>query len=118
MNPRVTAMFNSPLKSIVTIASGITAIGVIIGAVLTVDSRYVHAEEFIKMHQAAQQQLQLIQEQQKTYIDELRKQTIEDKLFELRLKQTKTSIDWALIKRYEDQLAEVIARINKVLPIH
>lgn len=117
MIPRVTTMFNSPLKSIVTIASGITAIGVIIGAVLTVDSRYVHAEDFTRMHEAAQEQLQLIQQQQKVNIDQLRKQGIEDRLFELRLKSKKTSTDWALIRRYEDQLAEVIARINKIVTI-
>jgi len=115
MSPKITAMFSTPVKAITTIASVVTAIGVIIGAILTVDGRYVHAADYIKAQEQQQQQMQIFQRENRQKLDEFRKQGIEDKLFELRLKSPKTKADDALIKRFEEQLQEVINRMNQNL---
>lgn len=44
-------------------------------------------------------------------LDNLRKQTVEDKLFDIRMKERKSQTDMAMLQRYEEQLADVNSRI-------
>lgn len=103
--------------SLPVIASLVTSIGVILGAVFTVDSRYAHADD-VNVEKAAvakiiQSQTNEIQAQTQL----LRRSIIEDKIFELDAKRhpktrALTTVEEAQYKRYERQLTE----INNVLP--
>lgn len=97
--------------SLRAVATAVSAVGVIIGAAFAIDSRYASAQE-VKQYKgevATQIQHQTVELQRQTAI--LRKQTIEDKLFELDVKREQNSglspVDSAVYKRYDRQLQDV-----------
>ncbi len=94
------------------IAGIIGAAGTIVGAALTIDARYASAADVAEVKQLAAQQLKTIRVEQAINTDTLRKQNLEDRLFELRLRSKPTQLDKAMIERYEDQLRETNERIN------
>ena len=99
--------------SVATLASLITSIASILGAAFYIDSRYAHADEVKTMSQRQDQWSQHIIYQQNKAIDNLRKQNIEDKLFELEQKSKPSNVDKALIQRYERELDEINTRLSK-----
>jgi hypothetical protein len=87
------------------LGTGVTIIA-LVTALFTIDSRYAHSAEVAKDKQQTQQ---LIVETTKN----LRKQSLEDKLFELDIKketavnQRLSPVDAALRERYDRQLKEL-----------
>jgi hypothetical protein len=96
------AIKNNPLA----ILGSLVSIVAIVSALFTVDSRYAHSAEVQKDKVQTQQ---LIKETSK----EMRKQSLEDKLFELDVKkeqapnQRLSPVDSALRERYQRQLNEI-----------
>ena len=78
----------------------------IVGALFTIDARYAHATDVQKTNNETQKQI--IES-----TNSLRKQMLEDKLFELDLKKTQdkkqqlSPIDQALSDRYKQQLNDL-----------
>lgn len=95
----------------VMIGSSGTIISLII-AIFALDARYAHAENIEKDKKEIKQ---IIED---TAID-FRKQMLEDKLFELDVKQAQSSkqrlspVDAALSARYKRQLDEIIQKRNR-----
>lgn len=89
-------------KDIFSAAAIITAISVIVGATFSIENRYAKATQLVQL-----------KEETKLLLDYNRKQQLEDKLFELRLQSNPDSFTKAMIKRYEEQLTEVVRRLNK-----
>lgn len=109
--------------SVQTIKDNFQTVGTIIGFVTTIvggaiaiESRYAKAEDIKAIKEFQYRSHEQLRFEQKQSVDVLRKQSIEDKLFELRLKQNPTQVDRALIQRYEDQLKEVTSRLNATPP--
>jgi len=75
------------------LAGIVAAVGAIMGTAVAVENRYARATDVQALRQETQQQFQAA-----------RRQDIEDRLFELRLKPRPTQIDRAMIQRLEDQL--------------
>lgn len=71
----------------------IGAVSVIIGSVITIDSRYAKAED-----------VKTLKLQQQEMFNDLYKRQIEDRLLELNLKSKKDNNDQALIKYYERKI--------------
>ena len=84
----------------------------LIGGVITVESRYAHAEEVRALKEVAGANLRQMRIEQSIGLDTLRKQSVEDKLFDLRLKEKPTQVERAMIDRYKEQLDEVNRRIS------
>ncbi len=111
-------------------AVALTTISLFIGAVLTVDTRYAHAqalkEEVSKTSEAVAEsekrtqvllKAQTVEMRMQTQI--LRKQLLEDKVFELDAKRDTTKralapVDEAQYRRYSRQLEEVSRTIEAV----
>jgi hypothetical protein len=92
--------------------SAVTAVVMVISTAFTVDSRYVHAEDFKQQSMQHTIQMKQYRVEQRLMIDDLRKKQLEDKLFELEFKDKKTQLDIALIERYKRELDSVEKRIN------
>lgn len=94
---------NNPAKTILGSASSIVAV---VTALFTIDARYAHAADVAKDKAKTEQ---IIRE---TTMD-LRKQMLEDKLFELDIKKAQardqrlTPVDEALRERYARQIKEI-----------
>lgn len=99
---------SNPGKTLLGSASSIIAI---VGAMFALDGRYAHAADVEKIKSETQQ---VILQTALT----LRKQSLEDKLFELELKkaQTKeqrlTPMDQALYDRYKRQSQEIEVKVK------
>ncbi len=108
MDPQVDdqpqSTFASVKKHAAAVSGLLTFVTIMVGAVLSVESRYAKAEDLQPIKELSTQTINQMRMEQKQAIIGLRTQQIEDKLFELRLKQQQTNIDKALIQRYEDQL--------------
>lgn len=87
------------VTSVVGIASFVVAI---VGGTIVFEDRYAKAADLIEVRVEISQA-----------VDQNYKRQLEDKLFELRLKPNPTATDRALIQRYEQQLQEVIQRLNR-----
>lgn len=100
---------------VIAIAGTITVLGTIVGGVLAIESRYAKAADISDLKTQQVQIYSNVKIQQDLAVDTLRRQNLEDRLFELRLKERPTQVDKALIQRYEDQLREIGVRadINK-----
>ena len=81
----------------IMMSAGISIITMSIGALLWADSRYVSAETF-----------DLAQTQTKKEFSNIRKNDLEDKIFELQLLDNPTNLDKAKIDRYQRQLDELM----------
>jgi predicted acyl esterase len=102
MHPLLTKAAEAP-PSIKWIASIVGALSVIIGTAFAVDGRYVHADDF-KTYQESQDT-----NSQKTQnsIYDVRKANLEDKIFELELKERRTNNENALLNHYKQQLHDI-----------
>ena len=85
--------------------SGITLLSMLIGGAFTIDSRYAKATDFDK-------QQQLISEktiEMRVAIDDLRKQTLVDKIFELELidENKRTQADKARLQKYRQDIRDI-----------
>lgn len=97
---------------IVGIAATITVLGTIVGGVFAVESRYAKAADIDDIKQQQVQIYSNVKIQQDLAMSSLRRQTLEDRLFELRLKERPTQPERALIERYQDQLRELNTRVD------
>tara|TARA_B110000211_G_C14055883_1_gene543309 strand:+ start:400 stop:675 length:276 start_codon:yes stop_codon:yes gene_type:complete len=81
----------------IMMSAGISIITMSIGALLWADSRYVSAETFDQA-----------QTQTKKEFSNIRKNDLEDKIFELQLLDNPSNLDRAKIDRYQRQLDELM----------
>jgi hypothetical protein len=103
--------FIESVKSrVVGIAATVTVLGTIVGGVFAVESRYAKAADIDDVKQQQVQIYSNMKIQQDLAVDSLRRQTLEDRLFELRLKERPSQPERALIERYQDQLRELDTR--------
>lgn len=108
----------NPVSNVAKYAIGtITFVGAILGAFLTVDARYVLAADFDKFQQGNQRELaRQTQEIQKQGIV-LRKQLLEDRVFELDTKKSQerlSPIEEAQYNRYMRQLNELDSSLHQL----
>ena len=89
----------NPIKSTISI---LTLVSMLVGGVISVDSRYAKAAE-VEMQQ------QSIVKETKYAIDQLRKQSLEDKIFELELtpEDKRTQINKALLEKYKRDMQSI-----------
>lgn len=106
------SFFDTIKRNAKMITGAVVFLSTVVGAAFTVDARYAKASDVQSLEQQQANFASTIKREQNTAIDKLRKQQIEDKLFELRLNPRPTQADKALIRRYEDQLHEVTQRLN------
>ena len=97
---------------VVGIAATVTVLGTIVGGVFAVESRYAKAADIDDVKSQQVQIYSNMKIQQELAVDSLRRQTLEDRLFELRLKERPTQVERALMERYQDQLRELDTRAN------
>lgn len=90
----------------------ITVFVALAGGIITVEGRYAHADDVRSVKELATFNLNQIRIEQANNVDLLRKQSIEDRLFELRLKDRPIQAEKAMLERYKDQLNEVNRRIE------
>lgn len=88
----------------------------IVGGAAAMEARYAKADDIRAIRDFQARSHETLRYEQKQSADVLRKQSIEDKLFELRLRPNPTQVDRAMIQRYEDQLKEVTSRLNQPAP--
>lgn len=98
------------------VAGLVTAIATILGAAFFVDSRYAHAQELVQFKSEVAQELHRGSIEMRLQTQELRRQTIEDKLFELDSKDADklTSTEKAIRQRYRRQLTDINQTINQL----
>lgn len=86
----------NPIKSALSI---FTLVSALFGGVLAIDSRYAKAEDIGVQQQAIKENAR----ETKFAIDQLRKQSIEDKIFEIELipENRRTHIDKARLEKYK-----------------
>ncbi len=94
----------------VGIVATVTMLGTVVGGVLAVESRYAKAADIDDVKSQQVQIYSNMKIQQELAVDSLRRQSLEDRLFELRLKEKPTQVEKALIERYQDQLRELSIR--------
>lgn len=84
--------------SVTNLAKLLLALGTIVGAIITIDNRYVHAEDF-------KSQMTQVRES----ITDLHRARLEDEIYRLELipEQKRTQQDRALLERYKNQLKEI-----------
>lgn len=80
-------------------SAGISIITMSIGALLWADARYVSAETFDEAQAQTRQEF-----------SNIRKNELEDKIFELQLLESPSNLDKAKLDRYQRQLHELIKR--------
>lgn len=90
-------------------ASLIGAISTIVGAAFFIDGRYAHAGDVAAMHQEQIQAINETKMETKRAADQLRKQNLEDKIFEINLKPVagRSNVDRALLDRYTREVREL-----------
>ena len=81
----------------IMMSAGVSIITMSIGALLWADSRYVSAETFEQAQTQTQKEF-----------SNIRKNDLEDKIFELQLLDNPTNLDKAKIDRYQRQLDELM----------
>lgn len=99
------------ISGFTTIIVGITAV---VGATLAFESRYASAKEVEMMKKDNKIMYENLRQDNRVAVDSLRKQQLEDKVFELNLKPARSQTEEALLRRYNQQLKEVTDRINAV----
>ena len=107
--------------SVKTLAGLVSAIAVIVGAVIAIDSRYALAEELKRTKQtyeeqfrqskaATDQAMAAMNVNNKYLFDQARKQRLQDELFKLNFQEENgqlKQIDRALQQRYEQELNSI-----------
>ena len=97
----------------------LTMAGTLVGSYIYIDGRYAHADDLdTKIKQVLLPQAKLIADQTRSQtrlsVDGLRKQLLEDKVFELTLvpPDKRSDAQRALLDRYRTQVQEISARMN------
>jgi len=111
-----TSLVDLVKKNIAALGATVTIISASAGAVMAIESRYAKAADVEGIKQYVVQSREYSRYETRQGLDTLRKQQLEDKLFELRLKKNPTPLERALIQRYEDQLNETNSRLNQAPP--
>lgn len=85
--------------------SFVTLLSMLIGGVLAVDSRYAKAGDFEKQ----QIYLDVKTIEMRIAIDDLRKQTLVDKVFEIELipEENRTQVDRARLQKYKQDIRDI-----------
>jgi hypothetical protein len=107
----VEVMKENPIKA----ASGIIAsLSVILGAVFALDARYVHAGDISEIKADQSRAIQQLSTDNQVQINSLRKQMLEDKVFEIQLiaPSKRTDVDRARLDKYQRDLEEINTRIR------
>ena len=89
----------------------LTFITVIIGVFITIDERYAHASDIkeLKIQQTAT--VLYLKDENERSVLEMRKRSLDDKVFELNLKERQSISDKALIKRFESESKSIDERM-------
>lgn len=89
----------------------LTFVTIIITGFLAVDERYAHAGDIKELQQSQQTQMMYLRDENERALLLMRKKTIEDKVFELNIKDRQSSVDKALVKRYEAEAKSIDERV-------
>ena len=95
----------------------LTFVTIVITAFLAVDERYAHAGDINELKKSQQTQMMYLRDENERALLLMRKKSVEDKVFELNLKERPSITDKALIKRYEAEaktIDEHVIRIEMV----
>lgn len=92
----------------VSTASGLVALSALITGLFAVDSRYVHAADFEKYQKEQTVQFQSI----KTSFLLIRKQMLEDQLFQLEIKKNLNDSEKLTKRRLETQIQDLQRKID------
>ncbi len=97
----------------------LTAIGTIIGVFLTVDTRYAHSDEVTKLKKEQQQVIKQNRYDLSQSTNLLRKQSLEDKIFDIELipNSTRSQYDKARLEKYKSDLNEVNQILRQPSPL-
>lgn len=95
----------SPMKLAL---SAVSALVVIIGAFLVVDDRYAHAGDI----RALSTQLEVNRLTAEVSVLEIRRSTLQDKVYEGRSRRSASRSDIEILDRYQRELADVENQIN------
>lgn len=95
--------------SIPLMVSLLTGASIIIGAVVAVDSRYAHAGDFADLKSAQERSIQQNRNEVRYATDQLRKQMLEDKVFEIELVpvQKRSVVDNARLEKFKRDVTEI-----------
>ena len=85
----------------------VTSISILVGTVLTFDARYVHASALEEFKQEHVRTIQQVTKDNQSQITQLRRQTLEDKIFELDVKRGRSPTERAILDRYKRELDKV-----------
>lgn len=90
----------NPVKSVISL---LTLVSMLIGGVLTVDSRYAKAADLENQQRVIENTAKQSKIDFNYSIDQLRKQTIEDKIFEIELipESKRTDVDKARLEKFK-----------------
>lgn len=90
----------NPVKSVISL---ITLISMLVGGVLSVDSRYAKAADLQNQQQSIEHAVKQNKIEFNYSIDQLRKQSVEDKIFEIELipENKRTQADKARLEKFK-----------------
>ena len=105
-------MNETQVKYIATLVGMAVAV---ITTVFTLDARYVHADELQQFKTEHAQAIQQVSRDSQLQVITLRKQMIEDKVFEITLikPEKRTDIDRARLDKYQRDLDEIHRTLGK-----
>lgn len=85
------------------LASILTLVSMLVGGVLTIDSRYAKASDFEEQQQIIHDSAKQNKIEFNYSIDQLRKQTLDDKIFEIELipENKRTAVDKARLEKFK-----------------
>jgi hypothetical protein len=99
------------------ITGSIGALSIILGAAFTIDSRYVHAGDLAELKKEHSRAIQQQTVDNQVSVNELRKQMLEDKIFEIQLipPQKRSDADRARLDKYTRDLDGISKRNIEIL---
>ena len=94
------------------ISACFTAVAVFVGAVITIDSRYAHAGDFADLKIQQERAIQTNRNEVRYAVDQLRKQTVEDKIFEIELVPVpkRSMADNARLEKFKRDVSDINQR--------
>jgi len=93
------------------IGAVLTFATLVITGFITVDERYAHAGDIKELKAQQAGAIMYLKDENAKSILEMRKRAVEDKIFELNLKERQSTADKALVKRYEAESKNVDEKI-------
>lgn len=107
--------FKAKENPVKTISGSIGTLAIIVGAVLGVDARYVKADDLKDFKMEHTRSVQALEIQSQTQVNTLRKQMLEDKVFEIQLipPAKRTDVDRARLDKYQRDLQEITRQISQ-----